>query len=53
MWNGERADKEAARVEGVGGGGGGGGGPSRCIYDRSTRRRRIPIYKPAYEIKNL
>lgn len=46
-----RADKEAARVEGVGGGGG--GGPSRCIYDRSTRRRRIPIYKPAYEIKNL
>lgn len=20
---------------------------------RSTRRRRIPIYKPAYEIKNL
>lgn len=27
MWNGERADKEAARVEGVGGG----GGPSRCI----------------------
>lgn len=51
MWNGERADKEAARVEGVGGGGG--GGPSRCIYDRSTRRRRIPIYKSAYEIKNL
>lgn len=49
MWNGERADKEAARVEGVGGG----GGPSRCIYDRSTRRRRIPIYKSAYEIKNL